>query len=326
MTGLLSARSLMQACGLPRLEARMLMEHVVGRPRSWLLAHDTDPLADDVPARFQALVQRRLAGEPMAYLVGHREFMGHRFRVSPGVLIPRPDTELLVETALAHVRARRAVASDVSGRCDDGRQGQGQGHGDDAMQSQDQGHGDDATSGHGERHGRDAATAPCIVLDMGCGSGAIAISLALAQGATVQVTALDVSEQALAIARENARALGARVRFVQSDWFEALTPEDRFDLILSNPPYIAADDPHLSQGDLRYEPVDALTDGADGLSDIRQLVTQARHRLNPGGAIWLEHGWKQADAVRELLQHAGFRHVASLRDLAGIERISGGYL
>ena len=279
MSGPLCARSLMQACGLPRLEARMLMEHVTGRPRSWLLAHDTDPLPDDVPARFQSLVQRRLAGEPMAYLVGHREFMGHRFKVAPSVLIPRPDTELLVETALAHVRARR-----------------------------------------------DASPAPCAVLDMGCGSGVIAISLALEQGGGVQVTALDVSEEALAIARENAQALGARVRFVQSDWFEALACEDRFDLILSNPPYIAADDPHLGEGDLRYEPVDALTDGADGLSDIRLLVTRARGHLNPGGAIWLEHGWKQAGAVRELLQQAGFKRVASLQDLAGIERISGGYL
>lgn len=256
----------------------MLLEHVLGCRRAWLLAHDTDPLQDDAVKRFDALAQRRLAGEPMAYLVGHREFMGHRFNVSPGVLIPRADTELLVETALAHVRVRS------SGKL------------------------------------------PCTVLDMGCGSGAIAISLALVEGLQVQVTALDVSGKALAVARENATALGARVRFVQSDWFDGLAAQDRFDLILSNPPYIAADDPHLTQGDLRFEPVDALTDGADGLSDIRLLVDAARGRLNPEGAIWLEHGWKQAEVVRELLQQAGFKRVASLQDLAGIERISGGYL
>ncbi len=256
----------------------MLLEHVLGCPRAWLLAHDTDPLQAEAVSRFDALAQRRLAGEPMAYLVGHREFMGHRFSVSPGVLIPRADTELLVETALAHVQARA---------------------------------------------GREM---PCTILDMGCGSGAIAISLALVQGLHVQVTALDVSEAALAVARQNATALGAQVRFVQSDWFDGLATQDRFDLILSNPPYIAADDPHLAQGDLRFEPVDALTDGADGLSDIRLLVQAARERLNPEGAIWLEHGWKQAVAVRELLQEAGFKRVASLQDLAGIERISGGYL
>ena len=271
-------RSLMQDCGLPRLEARMLLEHVLQRPRAWLLAHDTDALADTVVAQFGALVRRRQAGEPMAYLVGHREFMGHRFAVRPGVLIPRPDTELLVETALAHIRT------------------------------------------HGES-GRS-----CHVLDMGCGSGAIAISLALAGGMHARVTALDISTAALAIATENAATLGADVRFLASDWFAGLPEHETFDLIVSNPPYIAQDDPHLGEGDLRFEPRRALTDGADGLADIGRLARGAPARLNAGGALWIEHGWTQAQAVRECLRRAGFTRVASLHDLAGIERISGGYL
>ena len=278
MSSLPCVRALMLSCGLPRLEARMLLQHLLQRPTAWLLAHDTDPIDAKVAADFDQLAQRRLAGEPMAYLVGHREFMGHRFGVRPGVLIPRPDTELLVETAAAFVQSH-------------------------------------VVCGH-----------ECRVLDMGCGSGAIAISLALVEGIRAQITALDISEAALAVARENAAALGAQVRFVHSDWFAALAPGEAFDLIVSNPPYIAADDPHLTQGDLRYEPSGALTDGADGLTDIRLLVGAARKRLNPGGAIWLEHGWTQAAAVRELLQEAGFNRVSSLNDLAGIERISGGYL
>lgn len=271
-------RALMQGCGLPRLEARMLLEHVLQRPRAWLLAHDTDVLPDSTVAQFVALVQRRLTGEPMAYLVGHREFMGHRFAVRPGVLIPRPDTELLVETALAHIRT----------------------HGESGQVPQ--------------------------VLDMGCGSGAIAISLALACGTQACVTALDNSAAALAIAADNAGTLGANVRFLTSDWFDGLPERETFDLIVSNPPYIAQDDPHLNEGDLRFEPQGALTDGADGLADIRILVRGAPARLNPGGAIWIEHGWTQAQAVRECLRQAGFTRVASLQDLAGIERISGGYL
>lgn len=268
-------QALVSGCGLPRLEARMLLEHVLQRPRAWMLAHDTDPLPEREVHRFEALVAQRLAGEPMAYLLGYREFMGHRFAVRPDVLIPRPDTELLVETAIAHVQA----------------------------------------------HG----VAGCDVLDMGCGSGAIAISVSLACR-TAAVTALDISEAALAVARENAAALNATVRFIASDWFQGLPTGDTFDLILSNPPYIACDDPHLLQGDLRFEPAHALTDGADGLHDLRSLAQGARARLNAGGAIWLEHGWTQAAAVRDLLDQAGFSRVTSKRDLAGIERISGGYL
>ena len=252
----------------------MLLEHVLARPRAWLLAHDTDPLEDAAVQAFHALVQRRLAGEPMAYLVATREFMGHAFRVGPDVLIPRPDTEVLVETAIACLQA--------------------------------------------------GGPAP-RVLDMGTGSGAIAISLALAVP-RAQVWALDNSPAALAVAQDNARRLQADVRFIESDWFAALPASARFDLIVSNPPYIAVDDPHLQTGDVRFEPRQALTDGSDGLSAIRILAGQASRVLSAAGQLWIEHGWQQAAAVRGLLVAAGFAQVQSRHDLSGIERITGGEL
>lgn len=269
-----TVRGLMGESRLPRLEARMLMAHVLEKPQAWLLAHDTDPVAADAAARFCDLAVRRLAGQPMAYLVGQREFMGHMLRVTSDVLIPRPETELLVETGLAHLRSL-GLASGIA--------------------------------------------------DLGTGSGAIAIALALACPQAT-VTATDASAAALRIATGNATRLGARVDFRQGDWYAALPAGARYHLILSNPPYISASDPHLTQGDLRHEPPAALTDGADGLSALRILAEAASQWLAPGGAIWLEHGWDQAAAVRALLTAAGLRDVASRRDLAGIERISGGYL
>lgn len=194
-------KSLLADTRLPRLEVRMLLEHVLGKPRAWLLAHDTDPLEPQVAAAYEALLARRVAGEPMAYLLGHREFMGHRFRVTPDVLIPRPDTEVLVETALECV----------------------------------------------------AGVAGPAVLDLGTGSGAIAISIALARR-DARVMASDVSAAALAVAAGNAWELTASVRFVEGSWYEAVPAGEGFDLIVSNPPYVASDDPHLDQGDLRFEP------------------------------------------------------------------------
>ena len=264
-------KSLLLDTRLPRLEVRMLLEHVLAKPRAWLLAHDTDPLAPEVVAAYEALAQRRLAGEPMAYLLGQREFMGHAFRVTPDVLIPRPDTEVLVETALECVAAMPAPA----------------------------------------------------VLDLGTGSGAIAISIALARR-DARVMASDVSAAALAVAAGNAWELTASVRFVQGSWYGAVPAGEGFDLIVSNPPYVASDDPHLGQGDVRFEPRGALTDGADGLEDLRRIVAGAHRHLKAGGALWMEHGWDQAEAVRGLLAAAGFADVHSRRDLAGIERISGG--
>jgi release factor glutamine methyltransferase len=266
-------QTLLQDRRLPRLEVRMLLEHVLGKPRAWMLAHDTDPIEPSQAQAYQALATRRLAGEPMAYLVGHREFMGRDFAVSPDVLIPRPDTELLVETALAWLKDRPDAA----------------------------------------------------VLDLGTGSGVIAVSIALGAPAAT-VTATDVSATALQMAVRNAARLGARVEFAQGGWYDALPSLAHYDLIVSNPPYIARDDEHLSQGDLRFEPRGALTDNADGLRDLSTIINGAAARLRPGGALWVEHGWDQAEAVRRLLTRAGFGDVASLRDLAGIERISGGSL
>ena len=259
---------------LPAHEARMLLGHVLGRDAAWLIAHDDQVLDGDAIRTFASLTARRVSGEPLAYLIGEREFFGHRFAVGPGVLIPRPETELLVEVTLAHLRANY--------------------------------------SGGGTAH----------VLDLGTGSGCVAISIALA-APHVKVTAVDVSAEALALARVNADRLCASVHLLSSNWFSALHDE-RFDVIVGNPPYIAAVDPHLAQGDLRHEPAGALASGADGLDALREIVAAAPAHLAPDGALWLEHGYDQATAVRTLLVAAGFGDVASRRDLAGIDRISGG--
>jgi release factor glutamine methyltransferase len=267
------AKDILFASGLPRLEARMLLEHVLEKPRAWILAHDTDPLPPQSVRAFTVLAARRAAGEPMAYLLGEREFMGHVFKVTPDVLIPRPETELLVEAALEWLAGFESLA----------------------------------------------------VMDLGTGSGAIAISIALARP-DVAVLATDRSVKALKVAAENAVRLGARLHFAAGDWYGALTEAQKFDVIVSNPPYIARLDPHLEKGDLRFEPQLALTDGHDGLDALRTIIAGAPAHLKPGGMLWVEHGWDQAPAVRQLLADAGLRGVDSRRDLAGIERISGGYL
>ncbi|RIQ18705.1 peptide chain release factor N(5)-glutamine methyltransferase [Bordetella avium] len=266
-------KDLLQDRRLPRLEARMLVEQVWRQSRAWLLAHDDDEARPDLVAAYETLAQRRLAGEPMAYVIGEREFMGHVFQVTPAVLIPRPDTETLVEAALAFLKTRPQAR----------------------------------------------------VLDLGTGSGAIAVSIALACP-QAEVSATDLSAEALAVARGNADRLGVRLHLAQGSWFAALDADARFDLIVSNPPYIHRNDAHLAQGDLRFEPRGALTDGADGLAALAEIALEAPGRLLPGGALWMEHGWDQAAAVRALLQEAGLRDVASQPDLAGIERISGGFL
>jgi release factor glutamine methyltransferase len=253
---------------LEPLENRILLQHVLGLSRVALITQSGRALTPDEAGALSALVQRRLDGEPIAYIVGQREFFGLPFRVGPAVLIPRPDTELIVELAIESL----------------------------------------------PRQGR--------LLDMGTGSGAIAVSIAHARP-DAQVTALDLSPAALEVARANARANGAAVRFMQSDWFAALGDE-RFELIASNPPYIAAGDEHLSQGDLRFEPVGALTDHADGLSALRTIIAGARAHLVAGAWLLLEHGYDQAAQVRELLAASGYAEVQSWRDLGGIERVSGG--
>ena len=267
----MTIRESLRVSPLPRSEAQLLWQHVLNKPKSWLIGHDTDRLDEADVARFLQLQQQRHAGEPMAYLLGEREFMGHSFSVSPAVLIPRPETEHLVEQALAEAESRPVRR----------------------------------------------------VLDMGTGSGAIAISIALANPA-LEVTATDYSLDALAVAQRNAQALSASVQFLHGDWYAALDDDTRFELIVSNPPYIDSQDPHLAQGDLRFEPSQALTDGADGLQAFRVNIFGAAKHLSKGGALWMEHGWDQAASVRAMLAEAGFTEVKSLTDLAGIERISGG--
>ena len=268
-----TAQSLTSMSGLPRLEARMLLEMVLCKPREWLLAHDTDPIAPEAAAQFLTLAAQRRQGTPMAHLVGHREFMGHRLSVSAEVLIPRPETELLVEMAFQSLPDGASLS----------------------------------------------------LLDLGTGSGAVAISVALARP-TVRVVATDLSETALALAQKNAQQLEARVQFWQGSWYEALPAEGRFDVIVSNPPYIAHSDQHLSRGDLRFEPVGALTDGADGLSALRHIIAGASQHLTAGGWLWLEHGYAQGDEVAHLLLRAGFNAVQTKQDLAGLPRITGGSL
>ena len=264
--GALQTQSLLDA-----LDNRVLLCHALGLSRVGLITQSERVLSADEAQRFAALVQRRLDGEPIAYIVGQREFFGLPFEVDGAVLIPRPDTELLVELTLERLPPR--------GRA----------------------------------------------LDMGTGSGAIAVALAHTRR-DADVSALDVSADALAVARRNAATNGVRVAFLQSDWYAALEAEPPFDVIASNPPYIASGDRHLSEGDLRFEPAGALTDHADGLSALRAIVAGAPPHLKPQGWLLMEHGYDQSAAVRALLADAGYAEVQSWRDLAGIERVSGGRL
>jgi release factor glutamine methyltransferase len=265
-----SIASVQATLPLDPLENRILLCHATGLSRVQLITQGDRPLTPDEAQRLDALVARRLDGEPIAYIVGKREFFGLHFNVGPAVLIPRPDTELIVELALERLP---------------------QGH--------------------------------ARLLDMGTGSGAIAVAVAHTRP-DADVSALDVSPDALAVAQANAAANGARVRFLHSSWFDALAAGETFDVIASNPPYIAAGDAHLAQGDLRFEPVGALTDHADGLSALRIIIEGSPRHLVAGGWLLLEHGYDQAAAVRTLLADGGFSDVRSWQDLAGIERVSGG--
>jgi release factor glutamine methyltransferase len=261
-----------RAAGVDRLDAQLLLAHVLQRPRSWVLAHDDDRLPAAAAAACATLVARRAGGEPFAYLVGEREFHGLRLRVTPDVLVPRPDTETLVDWAIELL------------------------------------------------HGELAALPAPEVLDLGTGSGAIALALQHAC-AHARVSALDASPAALAVARDNAARLGLPVAFFDSDWWSAAGTR-RWHLALSNPPYIAADDPHLAS--LAHEPQQALTPGGDGLGAYDLLIAAAPTHLHAGGWLLLEHGAGQADAVRARLQAAGFTEVQTRRDLAGHARCSGG--
>jgi len=273
------------ALGLERLDAQLLLLHVLGRPqhdRAWLLAHDSDALDPETEMRYIKLTRLRAAGTPLAYLTGVREFYGLELRVDARVLDPRPDTETLVEWALEVLQRFPIRVEDTSVQVE-------------------------------------LAKAPPRVIDLGTGSGAIALAVKHTRP-DAQVSAVDASVDALAVARDNAQRLGLEVHFRQGNWLDGM--EQCFDLIVSNPPYIAEGDPHLEQ--LGHEPRLALTSGPDGLDAIRTIISQAPARLWPGGWLLLEHGWNQAAAVRTLLVRAGFMDVQSRKDLAGIERCSGG--
>ena len=254
-----------------RIEIQCLLQQVLKVTRAYLLAYPERLLSEPEQTLYDALLQRRLSGEPIAYLLGEREFFGLSFKVTPATLIPRPETELLVEMALQRI-------------------------------PQDQ---------------------TCHVLDLGTGSGAIAIAIAHERPKAI-VLACDSAAPALDVARENAaRFLLSNISFVNSDWFQKIAGM-RFDIIVSNPPYIASGDLHLTQGDVRFEPISALVSGSDGLHDIRRIITHSKHHLKSNGWLLLEHGYDQAAQVRELLQQAKFKDVFSAQDLAGIERVSGG--
>jgi release factor glutamine methyltransferase len=258
--------------GLDRLDAQLLLLHALGRDnshRAWLLAHDTDPLPPANEAAYVALAQRRAAGEPLAYLTGHKEFHGLELRVDPRVLIPRPDTETLVDWTLDLL----------------------------------------------------IDTPRAEVIDLGTGSGAIALALKHARP-DFELHAIDASADALEVAGANAQRLQLEVQLQCGSWLQGVS--GRFHAIVSNPPYIASHDSHLAA--LAHEPQQALTSGSDGLDDLRRIIAQAPAHLLPGGWLLLEHGYDQAKPVRALLQHAGLVEVQSRRDLAGVERCSGGRL
>lgn len=258
--------------GLTRLDAQLLLAHRLGRPRAWLIAHDDDAVDAHTAARYAADCAERARGVPVAYLVGEREFHGLMLQVTPAVLVPRPDTEVLVDWALELLDGPLANRAEPE------------------------------------------------VADLGTGSGAIALAVKHACP-RVHMLALDASVPALAVAQENARRLGLDLAFLHGDWLSGLAGR-RFDLLLSNPPYIDGDDPHLAA--LQSEPASALTPGADGLADLRRIAGQAPAHLNPGGWLLLEHGHTQADAVAAALASAGFSTITTRNDLAGLSRCTGG--
>ena len=336
---------LIRDSGLPRAEARRLLASLTGQPLTWFMAHGDDPADPDLVARFQALAERRRAGEPLAYLLGQQEFYGRPFAVSPAVLIPRADTETLVETALEQLlllrRQRHAVdapGAEALGARPPGAEALGA----DTPSANAPGAAAHALASLPARTppcpGQSSADAqaplsktssrpahpPLSLLELGTGSGIIAITLAL-EAPDTEVHAVERSLEALAVAQQNAKALGAaRIHWHPGSWWQALARPRRFDLIVSNPPYITAHDHHLQQGDLRFEPPQALAAGPDGLDDLRIIIGGAPTHLNPGGWLLLEHGYDQEAPVQALLRNAGFADVFTRRDLAGQPRVSGG--
>ncbi|MCF8158675.1 MAG: peptide chain release factor N(5)-glutamine methyltransferase [Burkholderiaceae bacterium] len=270
-----SSQQLVHTIGLDHaeanLEANLLLKHVLHVNRAWVITHDRDVLNADQQAEFQLLLKRRLDGEPIAYIVGFREFYGLQLKVSPVTLIPRPDTETLVDAALEKIPLDKVYH----------------------------------------------------ILDLGTGTGAVALAIAKHRN-NCEVTAVDQSSDALSVTLENAQSLKLNnLRLIESNWFSELQGE-RFDLIVSNPPYIAQDDEHLKQGDLRFEPISALASGVDGLDDIRKIVQDAPDYLKTNGWLMLEHGFDQAEAVAALLSARGFNQIDHAKDIAGTLRVTFG--
>ena len=270
-----AAQSIQNKLGLAlseaSFEANLLCQQVLNVNRAWLISHENDVLEANQQAAFEALVQRRLNGEPIAYILGSREFYGLQLKTTSATLIPRPDTETLVEAAFAKIPQNTSLN----------------------------------------------------VLDLGTGTGAVALAIA-SQRPQIKVIAVDASPEALKVAIENAQSLNlCNVRLIESNWFSALVSE-KFDVIVSNPPYIAQDDKHLKQGDLRFEPLSALASGVDGLDDIRKIIQDAPDYLNPNGWLMLEHGYDQAEAVAALLKARGFSQIAHAKDIAGTLRVTFG--
>lgn len=254
-----------------KFEAQLLLQNVLNVNRAWLLAHESDALQDKIKADFESLLARRLLGEPIAYILGQREFFGLNLIVTPDTLIPRPDTETLVETALDKI----------------------------------------------------PTDTPFTLLDLGTGTGAVALAIA-EHRPEAQVTAIDASSGALDIAKRNANQLDlTQVDFRLSNWFSALEGE-RFNLIVSNPPYIEQHDIHLTQGDLRFEPMSALASGTDGLDDIRQIVDNCLLHLHPQGWLMLEHGYNQAHLVTDLMAQSGLIDITTIKDLGANDRVTIG--
>jgi release factor glutamine methyltransferase len=268
-------KELLSNTTLDRVDARALLAHLIelhlGWPKSSLISKDTDSLPSDILIAWNDFEKRRLSGEPVAYILGVKSFYNIDLKVAPGVLIPRPETELLVDLALSHIQK--------------------------------------------------ASISNPHILDLGTGSGAIALAIAK-NAPKSQLTAVDISQDALAIAQENASLLGLthQVNFLKGSWFEPLQPKHQFDLIVSNPPYISDQDPHLSSGDLRFEPIGALTDHLDGLNPYRVIFKDAKKYLSPRGLLLVEHGYDQSSMLTELLKSEGYQDIQTHFDLAGIAR------
>ena len=286
-----------------RLESQLLLQLVLNVNRAWLIAHENDALEANIHVAFEALLKRRLGGEPMAYILGSREFYGLELLVTPDTLIPRPDTETLVEAALAKIPSSEGAQNPSFLR--------------------------KSESSGVEQHYNKTLDSDfrrndeLAILDLGTGTGAIALAIAKNRP-QASITAVDASEAALEVAIKNAQHISINnVEFVLSNWFENLSNQ-RFDIIVSNPPYIEEHDAHLTQGDLRFEPLSALASGADGLDDIRQIIGDCLIYLKPQGWLMLEHGYNQAEQVADLMADAGLTNIETIKDLGNNDRVTLG--